>query len=75
MRKYETQTPKTVPNKTFKSDRCRNCKDVSHAMSDCLKLAKPRKLEKDPNTGNCRNCNTDKMMKLQENHPSRKTTW
>ena len=48
MRKSETKTPKTVPNRTLKSDHCRNCKDASHAMGDCPKLAKPRKLEKKP---------------------------
>ena len=33
------QTPKTVPDKKLKSDQCRYCKDASHMMTDCPKLA------------------------------------
>ena len=58
MRKSETQTPKTVPNKTLINDQCIYCKDASHTMCDCPKLAQRRKLEEDPNTEKCRNCNT-----------------
>ena len=56
--KAKKQTPKTVPDKTLKSDQCRYCKDTSHMMTDCPKLAKRRKLEEDPEAPKCPNCNT-----------------
>ena len=46
--KTKKQTPKTVPDKTLKNDQCRYCRDASHMMTDCPKLAKRRKLEEDP---------------------------
>ena len=55
--KAKKQTPKTVPDKTLKSDQCRYCKDTSHMMTDCPKLAKRRKLEEDPEAPKCPNCN------------------
>ena len=54
----ETQTPKTVPNKTLKNDQCRYCKETGHMMTVCRKLAKRRKLEEDPDAEKCKNCNT-----------------
>ena len=56
--KTKKQTPKTVPDKTLKSDQCRYCKDTSHLMTECSKLAKRRKLEEDPDAEKCTNCNT-----------------
>ena len=56
--KSKAHTPKTVPNKTLKNDQCRYCKETGHMMTDCLKLAKRRKLEEDPDTEKCKNCNT-----------------
>ena len=56
--KTKKQTPKTVPDKTLKNDQCRYCKDTSHLMTDCPKLAKRRKLEEDPDAEKCTNCNT-----------------
>ena len=56
--KAKKQTPKTVPDKTLKSDQCRYCKDASHIMTDCPKLAKRRKLEEDPEALKCPNCKT-----------------
>ena len=56
--KAKTQTPKAVPNKTLKNDQCRYCKETGHMMADCPKLAKPRKLEEDPDAEECQNCNT-----------------
>ena len=56
--KPNTQTPKTVPDKTLKNDQCRYCKETGHIMADCPKLAKRRKLEEDPETEKCQNCNT-----------------
>ena len=56
--KAKKQTLKTVPDKTLKSDQCRYCKDTSHMMTDCPKLAKRRKLEKDPEAPKSPNCNT-----------------
>ena len=79
MRKSETQTPKTVPNTTLKSDQCRYCKDSSHTMCDCPKLAKRRKVEEDPNTEKCRNCNTPGNVKnncyFEANMENRPTNW
>ena len=56
--KAKKQTPKTVPDKTLKNDQCRYCKETGHMMADCPKLAKRRKLETDPDTEKCQNCNT-----------------
>ena len=56
--KAKTQTPKTLPNKTLKNAQCRYCKETGHMMADCPKLAKRRKLEKDPDSEKCQNCNT-----------------
>ena len=56
--KTKKQTPKTVPDKTLKNDQCRYCKDASHMMTDCPKLAKRRKLEEDPDAPKCPNCKT-----------------
>ena len=58
MTKPKKQTPKTVPDKTLKNDQCRYCKDASHMMTDCPKLAKRRKLEEDPDAPKCPNCKT-----------------
>ena len=46
--KAKKQTPKTVPDKILKNDQCRYCKEAGLMMADCPKLAKRRKLEKDP---------------------------
>ena len=56
--KHGRQTPKTVPNKTLKSAHSRYWKDPSRTMTDCLKLAKRRKLEEYPDTEDSQNCNT-----------------
>ena len=56
--KTKKQTPKTVPDKTLKNDQCRYCKETGHMMTDCLKLAKQRKVEDDPEAEKCQNCNT-----------------
>ena len=56
--KAKKQTPKTVPDKTLKNDQCRYCKDASHMMTDCPKLAKRQKLEEDPHAPKCPNCKT-----------------
>ena len=56
--KTKKQTPKTVPDKTLKNDQCRYCKDTSHMMTDCPKLAKRRKLEENPDAPKCSNCKT-----------------
>ena len=56
--KPKKQTPKTVPDKTLKSGQCRYCKDASHMMTDCPKLAKRWKLEEDPDAPKCPNCKT-----------------
>ena len=56
--KTKKRTPKTVPDKTLKNDQCRYCKDASHMMTDCPKLAKRRKLEEDPDAPKCPNCKT-----------------
>ena len=56
--KTKKQTLKTVPDKTLKNDQCRYCKDASHMMTDCPKLAKRRKLEEDPDAPKCPNCKT-----------------
>ena len=56
--KTKKQTPKTVPDKRLKIDQCRYCKDASHMMTDCPKLAKRRKLEEDPDAPKCPNCKT-----------------
>ena len=56
--KNKKQTPKTVPDKTLKSDQCRYCKDASHTTTECPKLAKRRKLEEDPEAPKCLNCKT-----------------
>ena len=56
--KTKPQTPKSVPNKTLKDGQCRYCKEEGHMMTDCLKLAKRRKLQEDPDADKCENCNT-----------------
>ena len=56
--KPKKQTPKTVPDKTIKRDQGRYCKDASHMMTDCPKLAKRRKLEEDPEAPKCPKCKT-----------------
>ena len=43
-------------NKTLKGDQCRYCKDASHTTKDCPNLAKPRKLEEDPDAPKRPNC-------------------
>ena len=50
--KSRTQTPKRVPNKTLKNDRCRYCKEADHMMTDCPKL------EEDPEAEKRQSCNT-----------------
>ena len=57
------QTSKTVPDKTLKNDPCRYCKDACHMMTDCSKLARRRKLGKDPDAPKCLNCKVPVMTK------------
>ena len=55
--KKKQQTPKTVPNNTLQDDQCCYCENTGHKAADCAKLAKRRKLEKEPDAIRCTHCN------------------
>ena len=57
--KNNTKIPKLKRQKQYQTNpRMSNAVIAGHMMTNCLKLAKRRELEEDPDAEKCQNCNT-----------------